>query len=168
MAIITETVRLVLCGGWRVSSGRADEFKVTTGGRSWGTRRKRSEGGGSVGAGDRTTGAWRDGDTGFSNVTESGWVIKTSGEHSSVRRSRGGWTCLETSPSEQRVVGRRSTRNSMRSRVDVEEFGFLPQLDDRPPRLRKPRSVPYCFFDRSTSSSPDDNRASHDDQRDGK
>lgn len=58
MAIITETVRVVKCGGWRVSSGWVGDSGVATRGtgRSWGAKRKRSEGGGSVDAGDCNTG----------------------------------------------------------------------------------------------------------------
>ena len=57
--------------------------------------------------------------------------------------------------------------NLIRGRVDVEEIGLLPQLGDLPPRLRMPGSVPYCFFDHPTSSSPNDNGASYYDHRDG-
>lgn len=45
-------------------------------GRSWGAKRKRREGDGSVGMGDRPTGG--DGDAGFFIVTESGWLIKAA------------------------------------------------------------------------------------------
>lgn len=54
------------------------------GGRSWGTRRKRKEGGGSAVADDCTAGARRDEDRTFFNVAESGCVIGMSGEYSLV------------------------------------------------------------------------------------
>lgn len=51
-------------------------------GRSWGAKRKRREGGGSVGTGDLATGG--DGDVGFFSDTESGWLIKMTSEYSSL------------------------------------------------------------------------------------
>ena len=74
---------------------------------------------------------------------------------------------LEATPGKQTVIFRGLARNIIHSGVDIKEFGFLPQLDDWSPSLWKPRSVPYCFLDHPTSSSPNDNGASHDDHRDG-
>ena len=73
---------------------------------------------------------------------------------------------LEIAPSEWAITKRRSTQNSIHSRIDVEQFGFIPQLDDLPPCMRYPGSIPHRFFDHPTSSSPDNDRASNDDHRD--